>query len=66
MFWQTYFSHFPPDKKQNELDTFLYNIGIDINEQGEEDADAYKVTPIELMKRINEIGGITILEQADS
>ena len=57
---------FPPDKKQNELNTFLYNIGIDINEQGEEDADAYKVTPIELMKRINEIGGITILAHADS
>ena len=48
------------------MNTFLYNIGIDINEQGEEDADAYKVNPIELMKRINEIGGITILAHADS
>jgi len=57
---------FPPQKTQDELNTFLYNIGIDINEQGEEDADAYKVTPMELMKRINEIGGITILAHADS
>ena len=33
---------FPPDKKQNELNTFLYNIGIDINEQGGEDALMHK------------------------
>jgi predicted ATP-dependent endonuclease of OLD family len=57
---------FPPQKTQDELNTFLYNIGIDINEQGEEDADAYKVTPMELMKRIYEMDGITILAHADS
>lgn len=57
---------FPPEKTQDELNTFLYNIGIDVNEQGDEDADAYKVTPIQLMKKISEIGGITILAHADS
>jgi len=57
---------FPLQKSQNELNTFLYNIGIEISEQGEEDADAYKVTPMELMKRIDEIGGLTILAHADS
>jgi predicted metal-dependent phosphoesterase TrpH len=57
---------FHPGKKPDELNTFLYSIGIDVNEQGDEDADAYKVTPIELMKRIWEMDGITILAHADS
>lgn len=57
---------FPTTKKQEELDNFLYNIGIDVIEQGEEFADAYKVTPSTLLEEINKFGGVAILAHADS
>ena len=57
---------FPETKDKAALDSFLYNIGIDVNEQGEESADAYKVTPINLLKEISQNDGLAILAHADS
>ncbi|APQ98077.1 Spaf_1101 family AAA-like ATPase [Clostridium botulinum] len=57
---------FPKDKTENELGTFLYNIGIEHSEQGDEDSDAYKITPLELLRKINENGGLAILAHADA
>ena len=65
-FGKHFLAIFPNDKSKEELSNLLFNVGIEANEQGREDSDAYKVTPIELMKKISLMGGITILAHADS
>lgn len=57
---------FPSETREDKLNTFLYTIGIDTDEQGNEDADAYRVTPLELMRRTFEMGGISVLAHADA
>lgn len=54
------------DKIKEKLGMFLTKIGIDIDERGKPDSDAINVTPIQLLKEINEIGGISILAHADA
>ena len=49
--------------KQKE---FLKEIGIETSEEGNEDSFADELTPTNLMKKINEYGGITILAHIDS
>lgn len=49
--------------KQSE---FLKTIGIETNEEGNEDSLADELTPTNLMKKIYEFGGITILAHIDS
>lgn len=54
------------DKTKEKLGMFLTKIGIDIDERGKSDSDAINVTPIQLLKEINKIGGISILAHADA
>lgn len=49
--------------KQSE---FLKTIGIETDEEGNEDSLADELTPTNLMKKIYEFGGITILAHIDS
>lgn len=57
---------FPLDRTQPELDNFLYNIGIEVEEQGDKLADAYKVTPAQLLEEISKIGGVSLLAHVDA
>lgn len=54
------------EKTKEKLGMFLTQIGIDIDERGKSDSDAINVTPIQLLKEINKIGGISILAHADA
>lgn len=53
-------------KMKEKLGTFLTKIGIDIDERGKADSDAINVTPIQLLKEIDNYDGISILAHADS
>lgn len=54
------------DKIREKLGMFLTKIGIEIDERGKPESDAINVTPIQLLKEINDIGGISILAHADA
>lgn len=54
------------EKIKEKLGMFLTQIGIEIDERGKADSDAINVTPIQLLKEINKIGGISILAHADA
>jgi hypothetical protein len=60
---------FPPEiflKDSAKLEKFLLDIGIETAEQGEKNAEAFRVTPIVLLEKIHALGGLVILPHANS
>lgn len=54
------------EKQKERLGVFLTEIGIDMEDRGNELSDAINVTPTQLLKKINEYEGISILAHADA
>ncbi|NKF08311.1 hypothetical protein J1C67_06665 [Clostridium gasigenes] len=54
------------DKQKELLGVFLQQIGIEMDERGNSNSDAINVTPIQLLKKIYENKGISILAHVDA
>ena len=56
----------PESFKSAPMDSFLHEIGIELEGQGEKNAEAYRVTPVVLLEKIHALGGLAIIPHADS
>lgn len=57
---------FPESSSKEKLNSFIMDCGIDIDEQGNQDASADKVSPLLLCEKVGQHGGIIIIPHCDA